>query len=273
MQVTWLGYPGTSGLEAMDYRLTDPYLDPQDENRPHPNPLPEYQERGSEAYAERSIRLPHTFWCLDREALEGPEIPAVNELPAKRNGFVTFGCLNNFCKLNQPLLELWKQVLDGVKDSRMVILAPLGSRRDWVRKTLGDRVDFVQRQPRAKYLAFYNRIDIGLDTLPYNGHTTSLDSLWMGVPVVTMIGKTVVGRAGFSQLSNLGLTELVAKTDREFVEIAIELAGDWERLLQLRSSLRDRTRGSALMDGKKFAAEVEKAYRGMWDEYCRSGAG
>jgi len=290
VQVTWLGYPGTSGLEVMDYRLTDPYLDPQpgplpspstlgegqgeglgqslDEDHPHPNPLPEYRERGKEAYTERSIRLPHTFWCLDRESLESPEIPAVNELPAKRNGFVTFGCLNNFCKLNQPLLELWKRVLDGVKDSRMVILAPLGSRRDWVRKTLGNRVDFVQRQPRAKYLAFYNRIDIGLDTLPYNGHTTSLDSLWMGVPVVTMIGKTVVGRAGFSQLSNLGLTELVANAEGEFVEIAAKLAGDWERLLHLRSSLRDRMRGSALMDGKRFAGGVEKAFRGMWRRYC-----
>ncbi len=254
VQVTWLGYPGTSGLEAMDYRLTDPYLDPPGEF--------------DEFYFEKSVRLGQTFWCLDREALEGPEIPAVNELPATRNGFVTFGCLNNFCKLNQPLLELWRRVLDGVKDSRMVILSPLGPRRDWVRKTLGDRVEFVQRQSRAKYLAFYNRIDIGLDTLPYNGHTTSLDSLWMGVPVVTMIGKTVVGCAGFSQLSNLGLRELVAKTEGEFVEIAVKLAGDWDRLSELRASLRHRMRGSALMDGKRFAGEVEKAFRGKWEEWC-----
>lgn len=254
VQVTWLGYPGTTGLETMDYRLTDPYLDPpggSDEN-----------------YTENSVRLPHTFWCLDRAALEGPEAPPVNALPAIEAGHITFGCVNNFCKVNQPLLELWKRVLDAVANSRMLMLAPPGSSREWVKQTLGERVDFVGRENRTGYMKYYHRIDIGLDTLPYNGHTTTLDSLWMGAPVVTIVGETVVGRAGFSQMSNLGLTELVAKSPEEFVDIAVKLAGDQPRLIELRQTLRDRMRASPLLDGATFARDVEAAYRSIWRLYC-----
>jgi protein O-GlcNAc transferase len=254
VQVTWLGYPGTTGLETMDYRLTDPYLDPPGEF--------------DEDYVENSVRLPHTFWCVDREAMEGPNVPDVNALPAIEGGHITFGCLNNFCKVNQPLLELWKRVLDAVPNSRMLLMAPRGSCREWVRQTLGERVDFVQRANRSDYLKFYHRIDVGLDTLPYNGHTTTLDSLWMGVPVVTMMGETVVGRAGFSQLSNLGLTDLVTRTPDEFVKCASDLAADLPRLTELRRTLRDRMRSSSLLDGAGFAVDIEAAYRSIWKLYC-----
>ena len=254
VQVTWLGYPGTTGLETMDYRLTDPYLDPPGES--------------DEYYSENSLRLPHTFWCLDREAMEAPDVPAVSALPAIENSHISFGCFNNFCKVNQPLLELWKRVLDAVPDSRMILLAPHGSCRHWVRQTLGERVDFVGRANRAEYLKYYHRIDIGLDTLPYNGHTTTLDSLWMGVPVVTMVGETVVGRAGFSQLSNLGLTDLATKTPDEFVKCASDLAADLPRLTELRRTLRDRMLESPLLDGPRFAKDVEAAYRSIWKLYC-----
>jgi len=255
MQVTWLGYPGTTGLQTMDYRLTDPYLDPPGET--------------DALYTEKSIRLPHTFWCMDPEATEMSEMPGINPLPALQAGHVTFGCFNNFCKVNQPLLELWSRVLDAVPGSRMVLLAPPGSRRQWISHTLGDRVDFVSRESRQNYLQFYNRIDLGLDTLPYNGHTTSIDSLWMGVPVVTLIGKTVVGRAGFSQLSNVGLTELAATTPEQFVELAAKVAADLSRLAELRRTLRDRTRSSPLMDAERFARDIESAYRQMWLTWCR----
>jgi predicted O-linked N-acetylglucosamine transferase (SPINDLY family) len=254
IQVTWLGYPGTSGLSAIDYRFTDPYLDPSGEF--------------DADYVEESIRLPHTFWCLDRAALEAPEIPSPNELPETQAGHVTFGALNNFCKVNQPLLELWKRVLDAVPSSRFLLLAPPGQSRDWVRRTLGDRVDFVSRSDRPGYLRYYHRIDVGLDTLPYNGHTTTLDSLWMGVPVVTLVGNTVVGRAGFSQLSNLNLIELVTRTPDEFVRVAKELAGDRAGLSDLRRTLRDRMRFSPLLDGAAFARGVEAKYRRMWARYC-----
>jgi predicted O-linked N-acetylglucosamine transferase (SPINDLY family) len=254
LQVTWLGYPGTTGLETMDYRLTDPYLDPPGEF--------------DDDYAENSVRLPHTFWCVDREVLEAPNVPEVNALPASAAGHIKFGCLNNFCKVNQPLLELWKLVLEAVPNSRMLLLAPHGSCRQWVREKLGERVDFVGRANRLEYLNYYHRIDVGLDTLPYNGHTTTLDSLWMGVPVVTTLGETVVGRAGFSQLSNLGLSDLATRTGDEFVKCAADLAGDLPRLAELRSTLRDRMRSSALLDGPGFAKDVEAAYRSIWKLYC-----
>jgi predicted O-linked N-acetylglucosamine transferase (SPINDLY family) len=255
VQVTWLGYPGTTGLETIDYRLTDPYLDPPDES--------------DQFYTEPSIRLPHTFWCIDPEAMNLAEIPSINPLPALQAGHVTFGCLNNFCKVNQPLLELWARVLDAVPGSRMLLLAPPGSRREWVSRILGNRADFVSRTNRENYLRYYNRIDLGLDTLPYNGHTTSIDSLWMGVPVVTLLGRTVVGRAGFSQLSNVGLTELVATTPDQFIELAAKLAADIPRLAELRQTLRDRTRSSPLMDGERFTRDIESAYRRMWLRWCK----
>jgi protein O-GlcNAc transferase len=254
VQVAWLAYPGTTGIAAMDYRLTDPYLDPA----------------GSydADYAEKSFRLPHTFWCYDPLKRE----PPVNSLPAMSNGFITFGCLNNFCKLTDPTLALWSKVLGAIPTSRLILLAPLGLHRQKVLdqlKVQPDRVEFLAFQPRPQYLQTYHRIDLGLDTFPYNGHTTSLDSLWMGVPVVSLMGKTVVSRAGFSQTSNLGLAdELVAKTDDQFVEIAKKLSGDLNHLNQLRSTLRQKMERSPLMDAERFAKDIEAAYRQMWQTWC-----
>ncbi len=132
----------------------------------------------------------------------------------------------------------------------------------------GGGVEFVELQPRDGYLRTYYRIDVCLETVPYNGHTTSLDAMWMGVPVVTLVGKTVVGRAGLSQLSNLRLGELIARTEEEYVRIVTELANDLGRLGELRRTLRGRMMGSPLCDGKRFAAGVEGAYRMMWGEWC-----
>jgi protein O-GlcNAc transferase len=256
LQVTYAGYPGTTGLRAVDYRLTDPYLDP-----------PGLFE---DCYAEKTYRLPNTFWCYD----PSHEEPAVNHLPALANGFITFGCLNNFCKVNDDVLELWAPVLRAVPQARLSLLAQEGSHRERTRALLarhgitGDRIDFFSRRPRTEYLALNHQIDIGLDTLPYNGHVTSLDSLWMGVPVVTLVGKTVVGRAGLSQLSNLGLTALAATTPEEFTRLAVELAGDMPRLKELRASLRNRMKQSPLMDAASFTRAVEEAYRTMWRQWC-----
>ena len=123
-------------------------------------------------------------------------------------------------------------------------------------------------QPRRKYLELYHRIDLGLDTLPYNGHTTSLDSYWMGVPVVTLVGQTIVGRAGLSQLMNLQLPELIAHTPDQYVEIATNLASDLPRLSELRGTLRARMEQSPLMDAPRFARDIEAAYRTMWRTWC-----
>jgi protein O-GlcNAc transferase len=130
-------------------------------------------------------------------------------------------------------------------------------------------VEFTDTLTRMEYLRLYRQIDIGLDPLPYNGHTTSLDAFWMGVPTITLVGKTVVGRAGLSQLCNLGLDELVADTPEQYVALAAQLAGDLPRLEVLRSTLRQRLRQSPLMDAGRFARNVEHAYREIWRRWCR----
>ena len=148
----------------------------------------------------------------------------------------TFGSLNNFCKVNADSLARWASVLRAVPGSRLLLLTPAGRARDRVLAHLQrdgvarERIAFVDRQPRLEYLRTYRRIDVCLDPLPYNGHNTSLDAAWMGVPTVTLVGKTVVGRAGLSLLCNLGLPELAARSDDEYVVIAKRLAGDLPRL-------------------------------------------
>ncbi|HMF19344.1 MAG TPA: tetratricopeptide repeat protein, partial [Gemmataceae bacterium] len=256
VQVCWLGCPGGTGLSAMDYRLTDPYLDP-------PGLFDGF-------YSEESIRLPDTFWCYDPLT----DQPPVNALPALANGVITFGCLNNFCKINDGVLALWAKVLQAVPQSRLLMLAPQGQPREHVLLRLKQngidsaRVDFVHKRRRLEYLQLYQRIDLGLDPLPYNGHTTSLDGFWMGVPTLTLLGKTVVGRAGWSQLCNLGLQELAAQTPEQFVALAARVAADLPRLQELRATLRQRMQQSPLMDGKRFARHMEQAYRQMWRRWC-----
>jgi predicted O-linked N-acetylglucosamine transferase (SPINDLY family) len=257
VQVAWLGCPGTTGLSTMDYRLTDPYLDP-------PGLFDAF-------YSEESVRLPDTFWCYDPLT----DRPAVNALPAVNNGYITFGCLNNFCKVNDGCLALWARVLRAVPQSRLLLLAPRGWARDHVGARFhqegiaAERVEFVHNQPRKDYLKLYHRIDVCLDPGPYNGHTTSLDAMWMGVPIITLVGKTVFGRGGWSQLSNLGLQKLAAESPEQYVALAAQLAGDLCRLQELRGSLRQRMQRSALMDGNRFARHMEEAYRQMWRKWCQ----
>lgn len=252
VQVTWLGYPGSTGLGTMDYRLTDPYLDPA--------------EADEQLYSEKSVRLPHCYWCYQPQGDE----PAPSELPALKNGFVTFGCLNHFSKINPRVLEMWAKVL-AIPNSRLLVQAPTGHAREKLLDRLGiDRshVQFAGRQPRLDYFRLYHLIDVCLDTFPYNGHTTSLDSLWMGVPVVTLAGKTAVSRGGASILSNAGLPDLIANTPDEYVSIATKLAADPARLADLRRTLRQNMQASPLTHGAQFARDVETTYRQMWSTWC-----
>jgi predicted O-linked N-acetylglucosamine transferase (SPINDLY family) len=261
VQVCWLAYPGTTGLAAIDYRISDPYLDPAgcDES----------------VYSEATMRLPDTFWCYD-PLTTGPD---VGPLPARSQGHVTFGCLNNFTKVNPGVLDLWGRVLAAVPGSCLVVMAPPGDARNRVTAGLAkhgvgaERIEFAPRRLRDDYLASYNGIDICLDTVPYNGHTTSLDAFWMGVPVVTLVGETIVGRAGLCQAQNLGLPELVATTSDDYVRIAASLAGDLDRLAELRAGLRERIVKSPLMDGSRFTRNLEAAYREMWRRWCAAVAG
>jgi len=263
VQVTWLGYPGTTGLRTMDYRLSDPHLDPAGLD--------------DAFYFEKTIRLPQTFWCYDPHS----ELP-VSDLPAKSNGHITFGCLNNFAKVNDGTLDIWSRILSAVPGSKLLLLAPTGSARERVLARLEqngiavDRIEFVDRQPRSAYLGAYNRIDIGLETFPCNGHTTSIDAAWMGVSVPTMPGATAISRGGTSILSNLGLQDLIARSADEYVRIVSELAMDIPRLANLRATLRPRLAASPLMNGPQFTREIEKTFRDMWKTYCltsRPGTG
>jgi protein O-GlcNAc transferase len=256
VQVTFAGYPGTTGLDTIDYRLTDPHLDP-----------PGLHDH---FYSEKSIHLPETFWCY-QPLVTGIH---VNPLPAPTRGHLTFGCLNNFCKVNQQVLQLWAQVLKAIDRSRLIVLCPEGIHRQTMLTALrregidSDRIECVSPCPRRQYLEIYHHIDIGLDTIPYNGHTTSLDALWMGVPVVTLVGNTVVGRAGLSQLTNLGLTELIVHSPEEYIQAVTSLAIDLPHLADLRRTLRSRMETSPIMDAERFARNVENAYRSVWQTYC-----
>jgi predicted O-linked N-acetylglucosamine transferase (SPINDLY family) len=259
VQLTFAGYPGSTGLSAIDYRLSDPYLDPRgmDES----------------VYSEQTFRLPDSFWCYD--PLGCRDIP-VNSLPALEAGVITFGCLSNFCKINDSVLALWAQVLRQVEGSRLLLLAPLGSHRQRTVDQLcqrgidPERIEFVPPQTRRQYLELYHRVDLGLDSFPYNGHTTSLDSFWMSVPVVSLVGRTAVSRGGSSILSNIGLPELVARSEEEYMRIAVKLGQDIPRLSNFRSTLRRRMEQSPLMDAPKFACDIEAAYRRMWHTWCRT---
>ena len=245
-------------MPTIDYRFSDPYLDP-----------PQIDES---IYAEQTIRLPETFWCYD--PMDCRDI-TVSELPNLQSGALTFGCLNNFAKITPGVLQLWAQVLQATPDSRLVLMTPVGSHRQETLDVLAragiapQRLEFVSRQPRRQYLELYHRIDLGLDSFPYNGHSTSLDSLWMGVPVVTLVGQTVVGRAGLSQLMNLNLPELIARTPGEYVRIAVDLARDPQRLQNYRATLRGHMEHSPLMDAPRFARNIESAYRAIWRKWCK----
>lgn len=246
VQVAWLGYPGTTGLRTMDYRLTDPHLDPP----------------GTDSfYTERSLRLPHCFWCY-----EPPCSPEVSELPARADSPITFGCLNTFRKINPPVLRAWCQLLRRVPNARLLLHAGQGSHRQRMLDLLRDngvdpaRLDFVEQAPTEDYFRLYNRIDIALDPFPFAGGTTTCDALWMGVPVIAKVGQTAVGRSSLSILTNIGLAELAASEIEQYIELAAALAGDRDRLRDLRQTLRERMRQSLLMDAPRFARDMEAAY-------------
>jgi predicted O-linked N-acetylglucosamine transferase (SPINDLY family) len=262
VQVSWLGYPGTTGLETIDYRLTDSLLEP-----PGAEPA---------ASSETPFRLPDCWSCYEPPA----GFPAVGGLPASRLGYVTFGSLNNFCKINERVLDLWAQILRAVEGSRLVLLTKAGSHRQWAGDFLRERgvdpgrVEFHDYLPagdgraQGDFLRRYHAIDIALDTFPYHGMTTTCDALWMGVPVIALVGKFSLGRAGLSLLSNVGLPELAVASPQEYLRTALELARDLSRLTALRAALRPQMEASPLLDADRFARNLAAAYRTMWRRWA-----
>jgi protein O-GlcNAc transferase len=245
---TWLAYCESTGMKAMDFRISDPWMDPSDGNG-----------------VEKVVRLPRCYWCYPTPTLA----TEIGRLPAKTNGYVVFGCLNTFCKINAKVITAFASVLKGVEGSRLILGAPAGSARDRVLREFSaagidaSRVLFVERTPWEEYLNIYNQIDVGLDVFPFNGGMTTCDALWMGVPVVTLAGGRGVSRAGLSILNNVGLPELAADSPDEYVRIAREWAGDLNRLEELRMGLRDRLRSSPLMDMNRFVKDMESALLGL----------
>jgi protein O-GlcNAc transferase len=257
VQVTYLAYCSTTGLDAMDYRLTDPYLDP----------LGQVDQN----YSEKSIRLPKTYWCYEPFAAPPQSAP-----PSIASGHITFACLNNFCKVTAPTLTAWRQILKAVPRSRLILHAKEGDHQQHLRDDFANdgidpqRLIFVGYKPVEQYLQSYNEIDIALDPFPCAGGTTTCDALWMGVPVVTLAGQTAVGRSGLSILSNIGLPELVATNTDQYIKIAADLAKDQDRLKTFRSEIRHCMTSSPLMDAMQFAKDIEDAYRQMWRRWCET---
>jgi protein O-GlcNAc transferase len=255
VQITYLGYSGTSGMKAMHYRLSDPHLDPP--------------EMDLSCYSEQTVRLPETYWCY------APPDKAPDPVPAEQRGHITFGCMNQLVKASPAAMELWCEILNQVPRSRMILHAQPGKYLEPITKFLAqrgispDRLEFLSRQPWNQYMREYHRIDIALDPFPYNGGITTCDALWMGVPVVTLSGRTSVGRAGRSILSNVNLPEFIARDPRDYVRIAVELAGKIERLNELRQTLRERMKASPLLDAPRFARSVEAAYRDAWQHWIK----
>ena len=265
--VEWLGYFNTTGIDAFDYFLSDPHSSPPGQDQ---------------WFAETLLRLPDTRFCY----APYPFMPEVGELPAlmSRNrggqrGHVTFGCFNNLAKLNPAVLKLWARILNAVPAARLVIQAQalddLPNRARFAQAAAGcgipaDRTELRPFVPLEDAAKAYHGIDIALDPFPFCGGMTSFEALWMGVPVVTREAELIAGRQTLAMLANLGLSELAGRDDEAYVDIAVRLAGDLDRLARLRRDLRPRFAASPLMDYARFTTGLEAALRGMWRKWLEA---
>ena len=254
---------GTTGLSAIDYLVSDVYLTHAEEEK---------------FYSEQVVRMPDGWLCY-----EPPDYaPNVGPSPFEQNGFVTFASFNNGAKLNAEVLSLWARILNGVANSRLLTKykgidsASNVERLTTMFETEGidrSRLDFEGRSPHADLLARYNDVDIALDPFPYSGGLTTLEALWMGVPVVTVPGETFASRHSLSHLSTIGLPELVARDQDNYLELVVALANNTDRLAGLRAALREKMANSPICDGKKFAEGFSTIMREIWRDWCLSQDG
>jgi len=264
IQVTYLGYPNTTGLTRMDYRLTDEWSDPVQE--------------GGRYYSEKLMRLKTGFLCFQPE----PIAPEVTELFTGSTRSIVFGAFNVFQKISPRNFKLWSSILLSTPNSSLLIKSkPLGEEKlqeyVWNKfESYGvdkSRVTLMGwTENRDTHLAIYDDVAIHLDTFPYNGTTTTCEALWQGVPTVTLAGDTHRSRVGVSLMHQMGLQDWVAHSDQEYVDIAVAKAADLESLNTLRLSMRDRMASSTLMDGEGFVKELDRNFRLMVDDYNQKHA-
>ena len=258
IQITWLGYLATTGVEAIDYLIADAWT------------LPETEEI---FFTEKIWRLPESYLCFTPPV----ETTEVGSLPALNNGYVTFGSFNNLTKMNDAVVALWARVLTAVPNSRLLLkskqFAASSVRQSVVERFArhgvdGGRLLLEGLVPRADYLKPFQRMDIALDPFPYPGITTSVETLWMGVPLVTMAGKSFLSRQGVGLLMNAGLADWIATDADDYVARAVIHAGDLPRLAALRNELRQQVLASPIFNAPRFAGHFEAALRDMWRRWC-----
>jgi predicted O-linked N-acetylglucosamine transferase (SPINDLY family) len=256
VQITWIGYAGTTGLAAMDYRITDAYMDP-----------PGLTER---YHSETLIRLPQTSTLYQPTS----GCPKVNALPALKSEQFVFASLNNLTKVNQGVVNLWSKILTAVPRAKLMLAnmseEAIEKRVVAMFEQCGigpERLILKPRMPLLDYLALHHQIDVALDPFPYTGGTTSVHSLWMGVPVITLAGQRTVSRVGASILSQLGVTDLIVHSEDEYLQLAIKMTQNLPALSQLRQSLRARMENPT---GERVDVThaLEAAYRDVWNTWC-----
>lgn len=259
VQVTYLGFAGSTGLSTIDYRLTDRYTDPEG--------------NAESLYTEKLLRLPDSLWCY-RPSLGMPE---VTPLPALERGYLTFGSFNNFNKIDRDTLGLWATLLRAIPDSRLMMLTvPEGDGRQRLLREFASlgveagRLDLHGSMPMDAFHRQFLEADIALDPMNINGGTTTCEALWMGLPVISLKGKRFLSRAGLSILSTVGMSDFVAATPEDYIRVAGYLNGNRELLAELRAGLRGHVAGSPLTDEVKFTRDLENLYRDVWRKWCGS---
>ncbi len=259
IQITYLGYPDTTGLTAIDYRLTDYYTDPE----------------GSEQWStEQMLRFSRSYFCYRPY----DQAPPVNPLPALQNGYITFGSFNNYAKLNPDILKLWAEILHSIPTAKLLLKTKnlndpklqqqlTAQFEEW--GIAADRLilnNFIRAT--EDHLTHYHQVDIALDTYPYNGATTTCEALWMGVPVITLVGQTHISRMGLSVLSAANLPDWITYSPEDYVQLAQQRAGDLDKLQKLRSHLRQYLQNSPLLDACDCTHQLENLYRQAWQQWC-----
>ena len=256
IQISYIGYQGTTGVKAVDYVLTDEWADPAGNER---------------FYVEKPCRLPGSFFVYEPPG----DAPLVGPLPCLSAGHITFGCLNAINKATPRAIGLWSRILSSVPGSKMLLLTTHCKETNHrllagfaARGIPSDRIELVQRTSPNQYYRRYNSIDIALDPVPFNGHTTTCDAAWMGCPTINLSGQIYAHRYGGSVLRNLDLADLATETENAYVTAAVGLANDLDRLAKLRSTLRFTMQKSLITDGSRFTRNLEQAYRQMWRTSC-----